>query len=150
MSIIKDMGKGSGISLPCGAEAIVEGYVYKADGTTNQMIKITGKADTAFAIALTTTLDPQTGEAKTMTAGDNWGFALLGSKMVVTVASKTGTTYQSNAKVYLCDDVDGMANATADTSTPIGHYAGPDALVTTTSGQLIQVYLDIGTGAAAE
>ena len=149
MTIIRDMGKGSGISLQCAAEAIYEGYVYKCNSTTDDMTVITAKGDAAFAIALSSTLDPQTGDAKTMTAGDNWNFAMLGSKMVVTVASKTGITYTKNAKVYLCDDVDGMINQTADTSVPIGHYAGP-VLTTAASGQLVEVYLDIATGAATE
>lgn len=149
MTIMRDMGK-KPISLPCGAEAIVEGYVYKADGTTNQMIKITAKGDAAFAIALSSTLDPQLATAKTMTAGDNWEFALIGSKMTVMVASKITTTYQFGGKVYLSDDVDGMVNATAATSRPIGHYVGPDNITTATSGQLIEVYLDIPYGTANE
>ena len=112
------------------------------------MTKISAKGDEAFAVALSSTRDPPRGSAKSMTAGDNWEFALLGSKMIVTVASKTGTTYQFGGIVYLCDDVDGMVNATAATSRPIGHYVGPDALATTASGQLIQVYLDIPIGTA--
>lgn len=149
MTILKDMGK-KPISLPCAAEAIYEGYVYKESSTTNRMTAITAKDDEAFAIALSSTVDCQTGDAKTMTAGDNWEFALLGSRMTVQVASKTGTTYQFGGKVYLSDDKDGMVNATADTSVPIGHYVGPDAIATTASGQLIEVYLDIAIGASPE
>ena len=149
MTILRDMGK-KPISLQCAAEAIVEGYVYKRNSTTDDMTKITAKGDEAFAIALSSTLDCQNGDAKTMTAGDNWEFALIGSKQTVQVASKTGTTYQFGGKVYLSDDVDGMVNATAATSVPIGHYVGPDNITTATSGQLIEVYLDIPIGTAAE
>jgi len=147
MSIMRDMGK-KPTSLPCAAEAIVEGYVYKASGTTNQMTKITAKGDTAFAVALSSTLDPQLATAKTMTAGDNWEFALIGSKMTVMVASKTTITYQFGDMVYLSDDVDGMVTSAHATSRPIGHYVGPDATTTATSGQLIEVYLDVPIGTA--
>ena len=148
MGIMRDMGR-NGITLPCYGEAIVEGYVYKEYSTTNQMTKISAKGDEAFAVALSSTLDPVLATAKTMTAGDCWEFALLGSKVTVQVASKTGITYAHTDKIYLCDDVDGMVNNVAATSVPIGHYVGP-AVTTASSGQLIEVFLDITSGTAAE
>jgi hypothetical protein len=146
MSVIKDMGR-VGRSLPCAAEAIVEGYVYKytADG---YMTIITAKGDSAFAVALASSLDPQLATAKTLTAGDNWSFAELGCKMIVTVASIASRTWTGHPMVYLADLVDGMVDTAHATSRPIGHYAGPSGLVTSSSdGDLIEVYLDVQPGA---
>lgn len=135
-----------GVSLPCAAEAIVEGYVYKDDGN-GRMTKITAANDIAFAVALSSSLDPQTGELVAKSAGDNHGFALLGSGLIVNVKTVGSQTYQFGAMVYLDDTTDGMVTATAAGSRPIGHYVGPDG-AQPAAGDMIPVYLDVPIGEA--
>lgn len=150
MSIVRDMGKGRGVSLPCYSEAIKEGYVYKMYSTTDEMTICTAIGDLAYAIALSSSLDPQLGTAKVMTEGDNWGFALLNSKLIVTVASEASQTWEAGAIAYL-STTDGTVGTTYGGSAyrPIGHYFGPDHYTTSsTAGEFIEVYLDIPIGAS--
>jgi len=142
MAIIKQTSYG--VSLPCAAEAIVEGYVYKDNGS-GQMTKTTATNDIAFAVALSSSLDPQTGELVAKSAGDNHGFALLGSGLIVNVKTVGSQTYQFGAMVYL--DTDGMVTATAAGSRPIGHYVGPGG-AQPAAGDMIPVYLDVPIGEA--
>lgn len=144
MGIIVDVGV-RGVSLPCAAEAIVEGYVYKDDGS-GRMTAHASVTDVPVAIALESSLDVQLGTAKTLTAGDEMPFAMMGSGMVVGVASENAITYQTHAAVYgaqtastngYCDSSNG------NSAVKIGHYMGKDAYATTTAGELIPVRLDV-------
>lgn len=146
MAIVKQTSYG--VSLPCAAEAIVEGYVYKDNGS-GQMTKTTAKNDVAVAVALSSSLDPQTGAPVVKAAGDPHGFALIGSGLIVKVASVASATYQFGAKVYLSTTA-GMVTSSVATSTPIGHYVGKDNMTTSSAGELIDVYLDMPIGSAVE
>ncbi len=147
MSTVTQTGV-QGVSLPCAAEAIYKGKLYKDNGS-GQMTVCTAKGDTVVAIALESTVDAQTGDAKTLAAGDQADFALLGSGMIVQVYSEASTTYQTFGAVYCADTTDGACNITAATSRPIGFYMGKDATATSSSaGDLIPVYLGTAIGAA--
>jgi len=121
---------------------IYEGYVYKWNGAG--LTIITGKTDTAFAIAAKSTRDPQLNTAMALALLDNWAFFLLGSGELVNVASIASQTWKNGAKVYIDDSIDGMVTTDLDTNAKcIGHYKGKESLVTSaTDGDLIQVILD--------
>lgn len=132
------------VSLPCAAEAVYEGMVYKDDGS-GRMTKITAAADKPVAIALESSLDSKTGSARTLTAGEGMPFALIGSGAIVTIRSEDSTTYQSFGAVYTCTDggTDGYCCATSSSAVKIGHYLLPDALTTAAAGEQIPVILDV-------
>ena len=125
------------------AETYYKGYVYKV--TTNAMTIITGKADTAVAVCDQSTVDSEQ-TARAARASEKLGFFMLGSGDIVEVASITGETYAVGAEVYLDDSVDGQVTATSATSKPIGHYVG-DGATTASAGEIIEVQLDVTTGA---
>lgn len=144
MGIIVDTGVRA-VSLPCAAEAIVEGYLYKDDGS-GRMTVATTVNDSVVAVALDSSLDPQDASAKTLTAGDEMPFAMLGSGMIVGVASATSTTYQTHAAVYNAQTATANGYCEADSSnsaTKIGHYMGKDAYATATAGEKVSVRLDV-------
>lgn len=137
------------VSLPCAAEAVYEGMVYKDNGS-GQMTKITTVTDTPVAVALESSIDSKTGSARTLTAGEGMPFALLGSGAIVTVRSEDSTTYQSFAAVYTCQSAgtDGYCDSdSSNSAVKIGHYLLPDALTTAAAGEQIPVILDVAPSA---
>lgn len=137
------------VSLRCAAEAIYEGMVYKDDGS-GRMTKITAAADKPVAVALESSIDPKTGAAKTMTAGNSMPFALVGSGAIVSVRSENSTTYQSFGAVYTCQDAgtDGYCNSdNSNNAVKFGHYLEPDNHKTTAAGEFITVILDVAPAA---
>ena len=134
------------ISMPCAAEAIAEGKVYKDNGS-RQMTIITAKGDVAQGVAAYSSLTD--GSAKTLTAGDSMPFYLVGSGAIVEVASGNTETWSFGALVYLHDSVDGVVTTSTSSSTCIGTYWGTDGLVTSAAGELIIVKLDRAPGATA-
>lgn len=137
------------VSLRCAAEAIYEGMVYKDDGS-GRMTKITNVTDTPVAVALESSIDPKTGAAKTMTAGDSMPFALVGSGAIVSVRSENSTTYQSFGAVYTCQSAgtDGYCDSNnTNNAVKFGHYLEPDNHTTTAAGEFITVILDVAPAA---
>lgn len=148
MGIVVDTG-GKAVSLECAAEAVTEGYVYKDDGN-GHMTAIASVTDTPYAVALESSLDVQTGEASTLAAGAEMPFALLGSGMIVSVASENATTYQAFAAVYTGQtaSTNGYVDSSSGNSAvKIGHYVGKDAFTTAAAGELITVRLDVAPAA---
>ena len=145
MGIIVDVGI-SGQSQPCAAEAVVEGYIYKDDGS-GRMTKCASVTDVFTGGALGSSLTADDGTAKTLTAGDEMPFALAGSGMVVGVAASNGKTFQKFAAVYTAQtsDTDGYCDSSsANSAVKIGHYMGKDNYTVGTAGELIPVMLDVG------
>lgn len=130
-------------SIPAGAVAIYNGYIYKDNGD-GQMVVVADNTDTAVAIAAYSSIDPRTGAAKTLEAGNGMAFYKLGSGAIVEVAVITGELYEHHCKVYVAQtgQTDGHGSVTSTSAVCIGHYWGKDAVTTSEAGQLIPVYLD--------
>lgn len=131
------------VNLPCAAEAIHEGYVYKI--SSGNMTVCASVDDKAFAVAAQSSMDWQLNTARTLVAGDMWQFFPLGCEEIVNVASLTGLTWKLGAKVYLDQtaSADGMVSTdNSNSATVIGHYKGLESCTTAAAGQLIQVILD--------
>jgi hypothetical protein len=130
--------------LACAAVAIYEGYVYKDDGS-GQMTPCTAITDTAIAVAAYSSIDPQLGTAKTMTAGDSHAFYLLGSGAIVNVVSVGSITWQFGDVAYLSTTTGYVTNSQGSSAKKIGHYIGKDA-VAATAGDFVQIVLDVPIG----
>lgn len=129
--------------LACAAVAIYEGYVYMDDGS-GQMTACTGITDTAIAVAAYSSIDPQLGTAKTMTAGDSHAFYLLGSGAIVNVVTVTAT-WQFGDVAYLSTTTGYVTNSHGTNAKIIGHYIGKDN-VTASAGDYVQIVLDVPIG----
>ena len=130
------------LNMPCAAEAIYEGYVYKL--SSGNMTVCTTVNDKAYGVAAQSSMDWELNTARTMVAGENWQFYPLGCEEIVNVASLTSLTWKPGAKVYLDQSAsaDGLVSTDSSSSaTVIGHYKGPQ-ITTSAAGQLIQVILD--------
>jgi len=127
------------------AETIYRGYVYKI--SSNALTKITAKGDTAVAVADASTVD-STGTARAARTGEKIGAFFLGCGDIVQVASVASQTWAVGAAVYLDDSVDGQVTTSASTSRPIGHYVGVGEVTSASNGDLIDVQLDVPSGAA--
>ena len=140
------------VNLPCAAEAIYEGQVYKI--RSGLMTVTTANIDKAFAIAAQSTRDWQLNTSRILTSGDYWQFYMLGCNMIVNVQSiasavwhlgdivslgGTSTNVETNGRVK---------EVTHDSSVVIGHYLGTvnKTISSTTqdvdSTEFIQVLLD--------
>lgn len=135
--------------LPCAAIAIHEGYLYTIEsGSSYRMDEIDTVAEVVAGIAVESSMDA-TGAAKTLTAGETALFYIPGCGKKVKVASLNAQTWHRGAKVYggQTADTDAMAGTSSSNSAQaIGHYFGPEGLVTAADGELIDVLLDIPIG----
>jgi hypothetical protein len=133
--------------LPCAAEAIKQGYLYKADGSYN-MTKITTVTDVVLGIAAISSIDDN-GDAKTLTAGQVMNFYRPGCGKKVKVAMITGITLRRGDRIYTAQtaEADGCAkNSSANSAVCIGTYYGPDNVTTAANGELADVALDTPVG----
>jgi len=142
--------RGDGISeLPCKAEAIVEGYLYKVDSSASyRMTKATAVNNVISGVAVESSLDA-IGDAKTLTAGETALFYNPGCGKVVKVAAITGLTLHRDAPLYAAPTASGsymVSTSSSDSAQKIGHYKGSEGLVTTADGDLIDVLLDVPIG----
>jgi hypothetical protein len=141
MSAVNETGI---LNLPCSAIVIYEGYLYVA--SSGQMALATAVTDDVM-VAVESSIDDD-GAAKTLTAGDSMPFFVMGTGKVVKVASLTGITYTLGCAVY-CSTTDGVCDTTsANSATMIGHYVGPNNVATASTGDLIDVCLDVQMGGA--
>lgn len=142
--------RGDGISeLPCKAEAIKEGYLYKVDSSASyRMTKAAAVNDVISGVAVESSLDA-VGAAKTLTAGETAIFYNPGCGKVVKVASLTALTWHRDAAVYAAPTASGsymVSTSSANSAQKIGHYKGQEGLVTAADGELIDVLLDVPIG----
>ena len=149
MGLVRGDGKEE---LPCAAEAIYEGYLYRAysGATPNYGMTITTSVgDVVAGIAEESSKDAF-GAAKTLAAGDKASFYLPGCGKIVKVASVITQTWHRGAAVYTSQsaNADGMVETSSSSAVMIGHYMGPEGIQTATSGQLIEVLLDVKIGGA--
>jgi hypothetical protein len=134
-------------SLPCAAEAILQGYLYKADGSYN-MTKIASVTDVILGIAAVSSIDDN-GDAKTLTAGQKMNFYRPGCGKKVKVAMITGITLRRGDRIYGAQTAEenGCAkNSSANSAVCIGTYYGPDNHLTAANGELADVALDTPVG----
>lgn len=134
-------------SLPCAAEAIKEGYLYKVDGSYN-MTKTTDVTDVVLGIAAASSVDDN-GDAKILTAGQKMNFFRPGCGKKVKVAMVAGITLRRGDRIYTSQtaEADGCAkNSSANSAVCIGTYYGPDNVTTTSNGELADVVLDTPVG----
>lgn len=117
-----------------------EGFVYKV--STNAMVIIDAKGDSAVAVCDVSTVDNEQTARATVT-GEKIGFFPLGCGSIVYVASTLTQTWAVGAIVYLDDTVNGMVTTSASTSRPIGHYMGDGETTSGTDGDLIPVILNV-------
>jgi hypothetical protein len=133
--------------MPCAAEAIKAGYLYKSDGSYN-MTKTTTVTDVVLGIAVVSSIDDN-GDAKTLTAGQVMNFYRPGCGKKVQVAMITGITLRRGDRIYTAQtaEEDGCAkNSSANSAVAIGTYHGPDNHLTTANGELAAVVLDTPVG----
>lgn len=125
------------------AETFYAGELVKI--TSNAITSSTDKGDTIVGVVDQSTV---TGEqtARAARSGEMVGVWVLGCSRIVKVMSLTAMTYAIGAAVY-ADDTNMYCSTTASTSRPIGHYMGVGE-VTTATGDLIDVILDVQIGAA--
>lgn len=140
--------RGDGIEdIPCAAEIIHEGYIYKLDANY-RATKTTAASNTVIGVAVMTSVD-DTGAQKTLAAGQVMPFFILGCGKKVKVASVSGVTYRRGAPVFASGTA-GMVTATPSNGAAIiGHYFGNDNLQTSADGELIDVVLDVPIGSVA-
>jgi hypothetical protein len=133
------------MSLPCAAEIIYEGKLYKDDGS-GRMTVCNGVTDTVLVVAAYSSIDVQLGSAVAKVVGDNHPFFLIGSGAIVLVPCDGSITMQFGDKVYVGQTNNGYAN-TSTTSTPkaVGHYVGKDNKAYT-DGVMMEVVLDCPIG----
>ena len=134
-------------ALPCAAEAIKAGYLYKADGSYN-MTKTASVTDVVLGIAAVSSIDDN-GDAKTLTAGQVMNFYRPGCGKKVKVAMITGITLRRGDRIYTAQtaEADGCAkNSSANSAVCIGTYYGPDNRLTESDGELADVALDTPVG----
>jgi hypothetical protein len=133
--------------MPCAAEAIKAGYLYKADGSYN-MTKTTTVTDVVLGIAAVSSIDDN-GDAKTLTAGQVMNFYRPGCGKKVKVAMIAGITLRRGNRIYTAQtaEADGCAkNSNANSAVCIGTYFGPDNVLTVIDGELADVALDTPVG----
>jgi len=132
--------------LACAAVAVYEGYVYKDNGS-GQMTVQTAITDTAIAVAAYSSIDPQLGTAKTMTAGDSHAFYLLGSGAIVNVVTEA-VTWEFGDVAYLAATDGYVVNTDGGSAKKVGHYIGKDS-VADSAGDYVQIVLDVPIGTTA-
>ena len=144
MGLVRGDGKEE---LPCSAEAIYEGYLYRAPSSAYTMTIVTSHSDVVLGVAEESSKDAF-GAAKTLVSGDKASFYLPNCGKIVKVAMITAQTCHRGAGVYVAADgaTDGCADVAATGGAVlIGHYMGPEGLVT--SGvTLVDVLLDCRVG----
>lgn len=134
-------------SMPCAAEAIKAGYLYKADASYN-MTKTTTVTDVVLGIAAVSSIDDN-GDAKTLTAGQAMNFHRPGCGKKVQVAVISGITLRRGDRIYTAQtaEADGCAkNSNANSAVCVGTYYGPDNHLTESNGELAEVALDTPVG----
>jgi len=134
-------------SMPCAAEVIKKGYLYKADASYN-MTKITTVTDVVLGIAAVSSIDDD-GNAKTLAAGQAMNFFRPGCGKKVEVAMISGITLRRGDRIYTAQtaEADGCAkNSSANSAVCIGTYYGPDNITTVSNGELAAVSLDTPVG----
>jgi hypothetical protein len=134
-------------SIGCAAEAIKEGYLYKADASYNAT-KTTTVTDVVIGIAAVSSIDDN-GDAKTLTAGQAMNFFRPGCGKKVKVAMITGITLRKFDRIYTSQtaEADGCAkNSGSNSAVCIGTYYGPDNHLTAANGELADVALDTPVG----
>lgn len=135
------------ILAPTAAVVVKEGQVMKV--SSNLMTQAASRDDVCSAIAAKSSLYDGNTEL-TLDSGDLWPYYWMGSGKVVNVRSLTGQTWRFGAAVYNCQTAseDGCVETTSTSATKIGHYVGPDNVLT--SGvTLIRVILDVAGGATS-
>lgn len=134
------------ILCPTSAITVAEGDVCKI--TTYLMALTASVNDTAVAVAAETSEDDN-GTALTLTSGDLWPFYFLGCGKVVNVRSLAANTWRFGVAVYLAQtsSANGCVETNSSGATKIGHYVGPDNVLTVSDGDLIRVLLDVKGGA---
>ena len=133
------------VNLPCAAEAIYEGYLYKI--SSGQATIATTVTDDCV-IAVQSSIDDD-GAAKTLAANQKMPFYLPHCGKVVKVASLNAMTYTIGAGVYMgpSASTDGLCGSSSGSSaTRIGTYYGPNNVATSADGDLIDVLLDTPFG----
>ena len=128
------------VPMKCTAIAPVEGYMYHDNGSGSMELCHINTED-CHGVAAYSSIDCQTGAAKTLTAGDSFPFYLIGSGAIVGVASEA-ITWQFGDIVTLGATVVHMAMAAGSGHTRIGHYIGVDNTAVS-AGDIITVVLDI-------
>ncbi len=145
---MSDVGGPDGMeSLPCAAEAIKAGYLYKADASYN-MTKTTAVTDVVLGIAAQSSIDDN-GDVKVLAAGQRMNFYRPGCGRKVKVAMVAGITLRRGDRIYTAQnaEADGCAkNSSANGAVCIGTYYGPDNVTTTADGELADVSLDTPVG----
>lgn len=134
-------------SLPCAAEAIKAGYLYKVNGSYN-MTKTTAVTDVVLGIAAQSSIDDN-GDVKVLTAGQKMNFFRPGCGRKVKVAMINGITLRRGDRIYTAQttEADGCAkNSNANSAVCIGTYYGPDNVTTGSDGELHDVVLDTPVG----
>lgn len=144
MSVVQTIGE-NGIQLPCAAEAIKRGYLYKM--SSGNMTKTASVDDKPTGVACWDSTDAD-GDAKTMTAGDYWNFYPIGCGKIVEVAFLASQNLVAGVtKIYTSQtaETDGLAGTSSENSaTAIGHYMGRKNVTTsTTAGTCYPVLLDV-------
>ena len=141
------------VNLPCAAEAIYEGKVYKL--STGVMTVCTGVADKAFGIAAQSTRDWQLNSSKVLTSGDYWQFYPMGCQMIVNVQSNASITWEFGDKAVLGAGASAATNGRVQNepddsgNVGIGHFIGTVELITPSTSQdvdstvFVKILLDV-------
>jgi hypothetical protein len=121
-----------------------EGLILMKNSSANSLELAAAVTDSPVAILDQAVVDA-TGTVRATRTGEKVGVFLLGCGAIVNVACMTGKTFTIGQAVYVgqtADDDGHASDSSANSAKKIGHYAG-DGVVTSSTGQLIPVILDI-------